>query len=117
MAQKNIQGIVLIRHWASKVECVTFFLRQVRTFWEVVPLWACTSLFKWKSVPLLVAVRTEGVFNKRHLDFARQCKFDEEAKCYGRLFEFCRVTFCHSGQWGRMTLAKFYVTICFQFCL
>ena len=33
--------------------------------------------------------------------------FDEEAKCYGRLFEFCRVTFCHSRQWGRMTLTKF----------
>ena len=33
--------------------------------------------------------------------------FDEEAKCYGRLFEFCRVTFCHSRQWDRMTLAKF----------
>ena len=24
--------------------------------------------------------------------------FDEEAKCYGRLFEFCQVTFCHSRQ-------------------
>ena len=33
--------------------------------------------------------------------------FDEEAKCYGRLFEFCQVTFCHSRQWGRITLAKF----------
>ena len=32
---------------------------------------------------------------------------DEEAKCYGRLFEFCQVTFCHSRQWGRRTLAKF----------
>ena len=33
--------------------------------------------------------------------------FDEEAKCYGRLFEFCQVTFCYSRQWGCMTLAKF----------
>ena len=33
--------------------------------------------------------------------------FDEEAKCYSRLFEFCQVTFCHSRQWGRMTLARF----------
>ena len=33
--------------------------------------------------------------------------FDEEAKCYGRLFEFYQVTFCYSRQWGRMTLAKF----------
>ena len=33
--------------------------------------------------------------------------FDEAAKCYGRLFEFCQVTFCYSRQWGRMTLAKF----------
>jgi len=33
--------------------------------------------------------------------------FDEEAKCYGRLFEFCQVTFCHSRQWGRVSLAKF----------
>ena len=33
--------------------------------------------------------------------------FDEEAKCYSRLFEFCQVTFCHSRQWGRMALAKF----------
>ena len=33
--------------------------------------------------------------------------FDEEAKCYGRLFECCRVTFWRSRQWGRMTLAKF----------
>jgi len=24
--------------------------------------------------------------------------FDEEAKCYSRLFEFCQVTFCHSRQ-------------------
>jgi len=23
--------------------------------------------------------------------------FDEEAKCYSRLFEFCQVTFCHSS--------------------
>jgi hypothetical protein len=25
--------------------------------------------------------------------------FDEEAKCYSRLFEFCQVTFCHSRRW------------------
>ena len=31
----------------------------------------------------------------------------DEAKCYGRLFEFCQVTLCHSRQWGRMTLASF----------
>jgi hypothetical protein len=35
--------------------------------------------------------------------------FDEEAKCYSRLFEFFQVTFCHSKQWGLdMTLAKIY---------
>jgi len=33
--------------------------------------------------------------------------FDEEAKCYSRLFEFCQVTFCRSRQWGCVTLAKF----------
>jgi len=31
--------------------------------------------------------------------------FDEEAKCYSRLFEFCQVTFCHSRQGLR---TKFY---------
>jgi len=33
--------------------------------------------------------------------------FDEETKCYSRLFEFCQVIFCRSRQWGRVTLAKF----------
>jgi len=32
--------------------------------------------------------------------------FDEEAKCYSRLFESFQVTFCRSRQWGRLTLAK-----------
>jgi len=33
--------------------------------------------------------------------------FDEEAKCYSKLFEFFQVIFCRSKQWGRITLAKF----------
>jgi len=33
--------------------------------------------------------------------------FDEEAKCYGRLFEFCQVTFCRSRQWGRCLWQNF----------
>jgi len=35
--------------------------------------------------------------------------FDEEAKCYSRLFEFCQVTFCHLG---RVTFGK--VLACFS---
>jgi hypothetical protein len=32
--------------------------------------------------------------------------FDEEAKCYSRLFEFCEVTFCHSRQRGSHDFGK-----------
>jgi len=33
--------------------------------------------------------------------------FDEEAKCYGWLFEFFQVTFCHSKQCGRWLWQNF----------
>jgi len=51
---------------------------------------------------LIVHNPSRGLFTLPGPDY-----FDEEAKCYGRLFEFCQVTFCHSRQWARMTLANF----------